>query len=377
MNLSYWETKTYFSDIDILIVGSGIVGLTTALELKNKNKKLKILVIDRGLLPSGASTKNAGFACFGSISELIDDLNRDSLDNVLSLVEKRWKGLQKLRKILSDKAIDFQNNGGYELFTDKTSYINCAEKIDFFNTALFEITGSKKVYANADEKIKTFEFKNTHHLIENTLEGQIDTGKMMYSLTKKVQESGVTILNGIELKDLQEEEKGVKVMFSDNIQFKVNKVLIATNGFARELLPDIDVNPARAQVLITSPIKDLRIKGTFHYDQGYYYFRNIDNRILFGGGRNLDFTTENTSTMDLTKLIQEKLEELLNTMIIPNHKYKIEQRWSGIMGLGNTKNTIIKSISENIFCAVRMGGMGVALGSYVGEQAAHMIEKKL
>ena len=55
------------------------------------------------------------------------------------------------------------------------------------------------------------------------------------------------------------------------------------------------MQPARAQVLITKPIKNLQIKGTFHLDKGYYYFRNIDNRILFGGGRNLDFKTEETS----------------------------------------------------------------------------------
>jgi glycine/D-amino acid oxidase-like deaminating enzyme len=48
------------------------------------------------------------------------------------------------------------------------------------------------------------------------------------------------------------------------------------------------LKPARAQVLITKPIDSLKIKGTFHMDRGYYYFRNIDNRVLIGGGRNLD-----------------------------------------------------------------------------------------
>ena len=31
-------------------------------------------------------------------------------------------------------------------------------------------------------------------------------------------------------------------------------------------------------------MKNLKIKGSFHYEKGYYYFRNIDNRILLGGG---------------------------------------------------------------------------------------------
>ena len=39
--------------------------------------------------------------------------------------------------------------------------------------------------------------------------------------------------------------------------------------------------------------------------------RNIDHRILLGGGRNLDFKTEETSVFGQTILVQEKLEQLL------------------------------------------------------------------
>ena len=110
MNLSYWEKDTYFSNIDVLIIGSGIVGLTAALELKAANPSRKIIVIERGFLPCGASSKNAGFSCFGSVSELLDDLTKNSEDNVFQIVEKRWKGLQQLRKNLGDQNLELYNN---------------------------------------------------------------------------------------------------------------------------------------------------------------------------------------------------------------------------------------------------------------------------
>ena len=72
MQLSYWELKSWFSNVDYTIVGSGIVGLHTALRLREKFTTAKILVLEKGILPQEASTKNAGFACFGSISEIID-----------------------------------------------------------------------------------------------------------------------------------------------------------------------------------------------------------------------------------------------------------------------------------------------------------------
>ena len=71
--ISLWEKRSLIS-YDIIIIGAGITGLSTAASLKEKNPKLNILVLERGLLPTGASTKNAGFACFGSLTELRNDL---------------------------------------------------------------------------------------------------------------------------------------------------------------------------------------------------------------------------------------------------------------------------------------------------------------
>lgn len=148
--------------------------------------------------------------------------------------------------------------------------------------------------------------------------------------------------------------------------------MFATNGFATELTKN-QVKPARAQVLITKPIQNLKIKGTFHLDEGYYYFRNIENRILFGGGRNLDFEGETTTELTQTKIIQDKLEELLKTVILPNQFFEIEQRWSGIMGVGNQKKPIVTQLSNNVYCGVRLGGMGVAIGSLIGKELANLV----
>src|SRR5574343_1430185 len=102
MNLSYWELKHWFAQVDFTIVGSGIVGLHCALALRERFPHRKILILEKGILPQGASTKNAGFACFGSLSEILDDLKSHSEEEVLQLIQKRWSGLQLLRKKLGD-----------------------------------------------------------------------------------------------------------------------------------------------------------------------------------------------------------------------------------------------------------------------------------
>ncbi len=370
MQLSYWEIKNWFTNVDYAIVGSGIVGLHCALQLRERFPDSKILILEKGILPQGASTKNAGFACFGSLSEIIDDLKKHTEEEVIQLVQKRWNGLQLLRKRLGDQAIDFKPYGGYELFLndDDATYNECLQKLPFLNEILRPLFKSD-VFS---KEIDRFAFENIkEYSIFNPFEGQIDTGNMMQALLKEAISKDILILNQVEVTSFNDTNNSVEVVVND-YTFHTNKLLFATNGFAGSLTNNA-VKPARAQVLITDPIPNLDIKGTFHLDKGYYYFRNFENRILLGGGRNLDFEGETTTEFSLTEKIQNKLEDLLKNVILPNQEFKIAQRWSGIMGIGTHKNPIVTQLSENVYCGVRLGGMGVAIGSIIGKELADLI----
>ena len=86
-----------------------------------------------------------------------------------------------------------------------------------------------------------------------------------------------------------------------------------------------------------------------------------------------DFKTEETTAFAQTELVKNRLEDLLKTVILPNQDVKIDHYWSGIMGIGSQKKPIIKQLSENVFCGVRLGGMGVAIGSLVGKELADIV----
>lgn len=370
MQLSYWELKNWFTNVDYTIVGSGIVGLHAALRLRERFPDSKILVLEKGMLPEGASTKNAGFACFGSLSEIINDLKSHSEQEVINLIHKRWQGHQLLRKRLGDDTLDLKPFGGYELFLEKdiNIYEECLRKLPFINELLNPLFKTDAFAKETDR----FGFKGIHeYLIFNPFEAQIDTGKMMHALMKNAVSENILILNNQTVTSYVENKNNVEVALGD-FSFTTKKLLFATNGFANELTNG-QVKPARAQVMITEPIRNLDIKGTFHLDQGYYYFRNIDDRILFGGGRNLDFQGETTTQFGETEIIQNHLEKMLKEVILPNHDFKIAHRWSGIMGLGSSKNPIVEPLSENVFCGVRLGGMGVAIGSLVGTELAELV----
>lgn len=370
LNYSYWEKKQYFRTFDLIIIGSGIVGLNTAISFRQMNLKAKILILERGFLPDGASSKNAGFACFGSAGELLDDLKTIPEKTVWETVKMRWEGLKLLRHRLKDKNIDFRSYGGFELFDDRQNYNSCLENLDALNRQMHDTIGVRNCYRTA--AVKKYGFHKVNGAILNEHEGQIDTAMMIHNLLLMARKLGVDILNNVLVNTIIEANSQVELITSLGT-FKAQKVVVATNGFARTLLNLEAVKPARAQVLITKPIPGLKIKGTFHFLKGYFYFRNIDDRVLFGGGRNMDFETETTERQGLNPKIQSGLDALLREMILPNTAFEVDQRWSGIMGIGDEKKPIIRPAGKNVLAAVRMGGMGIAIGSLVGEKAAREI----
>lgn len=194
----------------------------------------------------------------------------------------------------------------------------------------------------------------------------------MKNLAALARSSGIEILNGVEVSGVEKSAAGMSVHTTVG-EMRTGRVCVAVNGFAAKLLSSVDVKPCRAQVLITKPISGLKLHGAFHHNRGYDYFRHLHGRVLFGGGRHLDKGTEDTDLFGTTELIQHYLEDFLQRVILPGAIPEIDMRWSGIMGMGKTKNAIIKEISTDLFCAVRFGGMGVALGTAAGREAASLL----
>lgn len=369
--LSFWERKTFFEGIDFIIVGAGIVGYSTALELKKKYPKSKIIIVEKGYLPSGASSKNAGFTCFGSPTEIFDDLSHIPENEVWNTIAMRFEGLHELQNLVRNYDIDYQKNGSWDLihsYFPKTDISHAF--IDYLNEKFVNYFGVNSVYSEDKLVCQKFGFKSITTSYFNKEEGQIDTGKLITALHQIATNNGILSLFGIEVLDFEDLQKMVSI--NTNIgEINSAKFIICTNGFASHFL-GLEVKPARAQVLVTSEIQDLVIKGTFHLDKGYYYFRNVGNRVLLGGARNLDFEGETTTELNVTPKIQNALENLLRNSIIPNSNFTIDYSWAGIMGVGDTKTPIVRKQSENVAFGVRMGGMGVAIGSLVGKQLSRL-----
>ena len=337
--ISYWE-KQSFTNYQYIIVGGGLVGLSTALSLRKLDPSASILILERGVFPSGASTRNAGFACFGSLTELLDDFNTMGESEAVALVSDRWRGLKRLRERVGDKQLGYQNHGGFELLFSED--IEALDSMDRVNDLLQAIFG-QKVYSVKPELIEDFGFnrQRVKQLVVNPFEGQVHTGSMMKSLIDLAKEQGIDYLTGATVTNFESTSLGVTLNVSslepEIIGFAAQRLAICTNAFTDQLIPGLDLRPGRGLVLITEPIENLKLQGVFHYHHGYYYFRNVGSRVLFGGGRNLDIDAEATIETGTNPVISGHLKEELSQLILPGQKFKIDGEWSGIMAFGKDK----------------------------------------
>lgn len=371
--LSYWEKK-HFVDHDLIVIGGGIVGLSTSIQYKIRFPHAKVLILERGIFPSGASSKNAGFACFGSLTEILDDLTHMSEPEVLQLVSKRYRGLLSIRDFFGDENLGYLSSFGLELLTENE--IKALESLDTINQLLVTIF-HESVFEQIED-VKPFGFSaKVKAVIKNKFEGELDSGKFLNSLWKKCLELDIKILTGSKVSKIDLEGKMVFVQNptdKEDICFQAEKIAVCTNAFTNLLLPGLDIQPGRGLVMVTKPIsKPIPFSGTFHYDKGYVYFRKVEDRILLGGGRNIDFEGERTVLMESNPKIREYLIHILNDIILPENDTEIDFEWTGIMAFGKNKKPIVEMVRSNVGIAVRLGGMGVAIGWQTAEELVNLL----
>ena len=371
--LSYWEQKNFLS-YDLIVIGAGFTGLSAAIHYKKQNKKANVLVLDRGVFPSGASTKNAGFACFGSLTEILDDFWSMTPEEVVQLVEKRYSGLTQIRKQFGDKALRYQHRNGYELLGEEQ--LEALEQLTDINQLLKKIF-KKEAFSLVKNPDKFGFSEQIKAVVKNRFEGELDPGAYLNALWSKASMLGVRILTGVSVVEVDHEEGRVLAEKKDKkevFEFVGGKVAICTNAFTQKLWPASPLEPGRGLILLSKPLEGgIPWKGAFHLDKGYVYFREEEGRLLIGGARNKDFNGEKTTEFGVNPQIKEQLIRLAQEVIFPGQTLEWEMEWTGIMAFGPKKTPIIQQIGKKTVVGVRLGGMGVAIGWQVGKEVSELL----
>jgi len=368
---SYWEKTYWFEKVDYCIIGAGYVGLLTSIFLAQKYPVKQIMLVDAQAIPQGASTKNAGFTCFGSVGELIDDLNHLNEEDLVQLIRMRYEGLDLLKQTIPVEQYDYSSSGGQEVFISAQEFEKVVASIDKANMLMNQATGMAEVFNVESLGMSTSRLHN--QVIENKYEGQLNPVKLLKALMAKARSLGVQIHMGFRVSMWEKlQEDRINIIFENGLNVQSAELILTTNAFSREILPALDVTPKRNQVLISAPLDLKGFRGTYHYDKGYVYFRNVGAyRLLIGGARNLDSEGESTSKFGPNEKIFHHLTDFVRQYLFES--FVPEKSWSGIIASGKSKFPIIKKSASGAYVAARLGGMGVATASQVARRLVALL----
>ncbi len=372
--LSFWEQQELLR-ADIVVVGGGVLGLWSALECGRRYPQRRILLVERATLPLGASTRNAGFATLGTLGEALAHAQQVGEESVASLMVERWFGLQQWRQEFGDAALGYEPVGGYELLFAGEEHV--CEAVEHWNELLREIF-PEGLFREVPELARYFPGAPVRSVIANPYDGALNVGKALSALQQRVAQAGVLIWSGTAVEAVEPTSTGVSVVCWEStarrmLPVRAQVVAICTNAWIPELVPQADIRPARAQVLVTAPLAQRPFPaGTYHFHGGFYYFRWLGLRLLLGGGRHRALQEEETHEFALNPALQSHLEEILQ-QLLAGQEVPVEQRWCGIMGMRPDKLPKVEFVGERLLIGFGCNGMGIALAPRVGGQVATLV----
>ncbi|TXF91429.1 FAD-binding oxidoreductase [Neolewinella aurantiaca] len=375
---SYWEQTTFFRSPDVVVIGAGLTGLQAALALKQANPKCDVLVVERAAVPRGASTRNAGFACFGGPTELLADMDAYGAASTLATVRERFAGILALERDYSQRNIGWRKHGGYEVIDDKKTAEMVSERLPELNALLAEVTELKDTWSVVADSGWSGSIKLSLH---NRLEAQLHPGKLVSLLLEDCHRAGVRFLFGCQVDHVGATAGAVTVEGAGWGRVDAKQALVTVNAFARDLLPaefPESIRPVRNQILLSDSLPDFKLRGCYHYHEGYVYFRNVGkDRMLIGGARHRAGEASETDVFGPNGVPEAFLIDKLNEWF-PERKWTdadFPTRWSGIIAQGDGKSPVLRYANNNVLVAGRLAGMGVALSAALASRAAKMISE--
>jgi glycine/D-amino acid oxidase-like deaminating enzyme len=327
--------------VDVAIVGAGVTGCSAALRLAEGG--LRVRVHDRRQIAEGASGRNGGFALRGGAARY--DVARETYGADESRALWRWTEdtLDTMEELAGDA---LRRPGSYRLAADEEERENIHAEYEALREDDF-----------AAEWLD--EFPRFHGAIHHLGDGTIQPARFVRRLASRAAAAGVEFREHDAVADLEE--------------LDAERVLVATDGYGRSLLPELAdaLWPARGQVVVSEPLDRVLYDRPHYARQGFDYWQQLpDRRLLLGGFRDVSIMDELTDVEETTPTIQASLERFLGEL--SDGEARVSHRWAGIFALTQDMLPLVGPVPgrDGTWIAAGYSGHGNVMGFGSGRLVA-------
>jgi glycine/D-amino acid oxidase-like deaminating enzyme len=357
---------------DVLIVGSGLTGLSAALRLADAGRDTT--VIDSAEIGFGASSRNGGMVS-ADIKGGVDAIwKRHGEEVARGMWESSARSVDLVASLAGDSRVNAGvTTGGMIGLTSRNDRLRGMEnELRWYREKFgvdWELLGPDRI----GEVVG-----NTDLFVGGYYEPEgfgIQPAEFTFGMAKAVRDAGAALIEACAANKVERTTNGFTVT-TDSGRIKAGEVLVATNGYttgqpvaqlARKIVP------IGSYIIVTEPLPEAEAKAIFptnsmsHTSKRLlnYMRRTPDDRILIGGRRNLhtDLDLADSAT-DLRRRLVEFWPSLADK--------EITHVWGGKLGVPFDLTPHMGQV-DGVWYAMGYGGHGVGLSTQLGHEFAGML----
>ncbi len=347
MSVPFWPrpTERYPGRLperaDVLVVGGGITGVSLLHHLAKRG--MDGVLVERHHLAAGASGRNAGFLLAGiadCYAEAVRIFGRSRAREIWNMtVENHTEEIAAA----AGQDIGHRRSGSATLASGESEAQQLAESAQLLRDDGFECEwdGMRLI---------------------NPTDGEVTPTLLVGAFAR--QAPAGSIREGVEVTAI-ETANGEVVVHAGGAECRAGCVILATNAYTPQLLPQVAIQPRRAQMLASEPEAARLCEWPTYSHFGYRYWRQLSGgEILVGGWRDTAVDVEVGYDERPTPPIQSHLEAQLRLMGAGG---EVTHRWAGTMGFTESGLPLVGPVDgmPNVhLCAGYNGhGMGFAFMS--------------
>jgi glycine/D-amino acid oxidase-like deaminating enzyme len=371
MTLSHWQashrkrTATY----DVVVVGGGIVGCSTAYWLSRIDADLHVSVVDAGTLAGGASGRNAGLILQGTDTDYLSDIDRYGPRTTRRLWAFTRANRDLIKEELAAGAIDWASPGSLTVAGSGEEDERLQRAVPRMRSA-----GAPVAYLSPGETCQRLRATGFYGSLYVTCGGVVNPLRLVRHIAQR---SGADIRTQHHVEGLRPLSSGRIALETPVRRLQTRRVVLAVGPWLPDLIPDAEayVRPVRGQMLATEPAEEHVLPLPAYSHRGGFYVRQLpDGRVLAGGGRHPHREAEETEVDATTARVQHTLEQYLHEHFPWTQGLAVERRWSGTMGFSPDGRPVVGPVPglDGSFFATGFTGHGMGYGFRMGRLLAEL-----